>query len=176
MSVERRFIVKGSLGAGLLTFAEQSFKFVRDSDGEQVSGQWITATSDSPAKLSQGDSDDLESARSALRFERLEQDEDETPFDPCEAELVFTTDRPGPWLTLHTREGEILGFEIARELKADEAAPDRLDVHDVVAQRDSMRAFIQGLGGVDEIRRRCGVAATELADFARVATDSPPNR
>jgi len=117
MSV-RRFEVKGSLGAGILEWFDDFFKFVRASDGQVLEVRWISITIQSPAEFSQEWSDDLEHARYKLREEmdELDEDEDEDDLDPPEEALIFTTTREGPWITIHTSEGEIFGFQQVREL------------------------------------------------------------
>lgn len=114
MSV-RRFEVKGSLGVGILEWFDDFFKFVRTSDGQVLEVRWISITIQSPAEFSQEWSDDLEHARFKLREEMGELDEDED-LDLSEEALTFSTTREGPWITIHTSEGEIFGFQQVREL------------------------------------------------------------
>jgi len=111
----RRFEVKGSLGVGILEWFDDYFRFTRTSDSQILEVQWVSISAQSPAEFSQEWSDDLEHARFKLREEMSELDEDET-LDLSEEALTFATDREGPWITIHTSEGEIFGFQHIREL------------------------------------------------------------
>lgn len=119
MSV-RRFDVKGSLGVGILEWFDDYFKFTRTSDSQILEVRWISISVESPAEFSQEWSDDLEYARFKLRKEMCEldedEDEDESLDETLDEALTFATSREGPWITIHTSEGEIFGFQQVREL------------------------------------------------------------
>lgn len=89
----------------------------------RLTWQWRILTAESPAKWHASQRAEALSSRSSSDLDFLDRDEDEDDRDTTDAtdtDLTEPFEDPAPqgkWITFVTREGEVLGFQIVKEVK-----------------------------------------------------------
>lgn len=115
----KRFEVKSTiLDQGTIIWGSDfDIKFERP-DGVALSWTWRIVAAQSPAKWHKGQRREaMEAGKEAYRDPWDEDDEDGNTNDDDVDQAAFDDPAPdGKWITFVTHEGEVLGFQILREL------------------------------------------------------------